>query len=82
VFLGELPEGGYVESEHALKLAIALAPQVIRHHFELGVLYQQTDRNDEAREEFKRVLVLPQLLASDAGRQVAASKFVEGLGGN
>jgi tetratricopeptide (TPR) repeat protein len=82
VFLGELPEGGYVESEHALKLAIALAPRVIRHHFELGVLYQELDRNDEAREEFESVLVLPQLLASDAGRQLAASKFVEDLGGN
>jgi len=81
LFLGELPEGGYVESEVALKQAMNLAPRVIRHHFELGVLYQELDRNDEALVEFKRVLSLPQLLASDAGRQLAASRFVEDLGG-
>jgi hypothetical protein len=44
IFLGTLPEGGYAESEAALRKAIALAPTVIRHHFEPGVLYMQLDR--------------------------------------
>lgn len=81
LFLGDLPEGGYVESERALKQAIALAPAVIRHHFELGVLYQETDRDQEALEEFQRVLSLPQFVSSDAGRQHSAGKLVEDLGG-
>ncbi len=81
LFLGELPEGGYVESERALKQAIALAPRVIRHHFELGVLYQELNRDEDALEEFRRVLSLPLLLASDAGRQLSATRLVEDLGG-
>jgi tetratricopeptide (TPR) repeat protein len=81
LFLGELPEGGYAESERALKQAIALAPQVIRHHFELGVLYQEMDRDRDAVEEFKRVLLLPLLLESDAGRQLSAVRLVKELGG-
>jgi tetratricopeptide (TPR) repeat protein len=81
LFLGDLPEGGYVESEHALKLAIVLAPEVIRHHFELGLLYHDLERDREAVEEFRRVLSLPQLLASDAGRKVSASRLVDDLEG-
>ena len=81
LFLGELPKGGYAESEHALKQAIALAPGVIRHHFELGVLYQEMDRDEEALVEFKRVLSLPLLLASDEGKQLSAARLVEDLGG-
>lgn len=81
LFLGDLPEGGYVESERALKQAIVLAPQVIRHHFELGTLYMELDRNQEALEEFRQVLTLPLLLASDAARQLSAARFVKDIGG-
>jgi tetratricopeptide (TPR) repeat protein len=80
MFLGDLPEGGYVESERALKQAIALAPLVIRHHFELGVLYQELDRDEEALKEYHLVLSLPLLLASDTRRQLSAAAFVEELG--
>ena len=81
LFLGELPEGGYVESERALKQAIALAPRVIRHHFELGVLYQDMGRDSDAVGEFKRAVLLPPLLESDTGRQRSAARLVEELGG-
>lgn len=79
LFLGGLPEGGYDESERALKRAIALAPGVIRHHFELGMLYMELERNEEAFEEFRHVLSLPLLLASDASRQLSASEFIKDL---
>lgn len=59
IFLGTLPEGGYVESERALKQAVALAPGVIRHHFELGVLYQEQDRNEEAVGQFRDCALPP-----------------------
>ncbi len=80
LFLGDLPEGGYDESERALRQAIALAPRVIRHHFELGALYRELDRNEEALQEFRQVLSLPLLLASDAARQHSAARFVKDLG--
>jgi tetratricopeptide (TPR) repeat protein len=65
IFLGSLPDGGYEEAEQALKAAVALAPGVIRHHSELGELYLDQDRYDEALTEFQLVVTLPVLLASD-----------------
>jgi tetratricopeptide (TPR) repeat protein len=79
VFLGSLPDGGYEESEIALRRAIALAPAVIRHHFELGDLYMQQDRNSEALAEFKLVLTLPVLLASDERTQLSAAELIRNL---
>jgi tetratricopeptide (TPR) repeat protein len=76
VFLGKLPEGGYEESERALKQAIALAPRIVRHHFELGLLYQEMGRNEEALEEFRSVLSLPLLLSSDTRRQLFAARVI------
>jgi tetratricopeptide (TPR) repeat protein len=81
LFLGELPEGGYDESERALRQAVALAPQIIRHHFELGTLFKELDRNEEALQEFRQVLSLPPLLASDAARQLSAARLVKDLEG-
>lgn len=79
VFLGTLPDGGYEESELALKKAIALAPAVIRHHFELGVLYMQQDRDREAVQEFHLVESLEAQLASDQRTQAAATDFIAQL---
>jgi tetratricopeptide (TPR) repeat protein len=79
IFLGSLPEGGYPESETALRKAIALAPTVIRHHFELGVLYMRLDRALEAEEELQLVGSLPVRLASDKRRQEEAVTLVAQL---
>ena len=81
LFLGTLPEGGYSESERALKKAVALAPGVIRHHFELGKLYRAEDRPREALEEFNKVAALPQLLANDERTQRAAAEMARDLAG-
>lgn len=79
LFLGTLPEGGFKESETALKKAIALAPEVIRHHFELGKLYREQDRSREALEEFQLVASLPVLLASDERTQRSAAIMAKDL---
>lgn len=79
VFLGSLPAGGYEESESALKKAIALAPDVIRHHFELGELYILQDRNEEALREFRKVALLPVLLGRDERTQSRAAGLVKKL---
>jgi tetratricopeptide (TPR) repeat protein len=80
LFLGGLPDGGYDESELALQQAVVLAPGVIRHHFELGDLYLRQDRDAEALREFRRVVSLPVLLASDRGRQASAEEYIGKLG--
>jgi tetratricopeptide (TPR) repeat protein len=81
IFLGSLPDGGYEESETALKKAIALAPMTIRHHFELGRLYLLQDRRDEALTEFRKVASLPLKLASDQRTQSRAARLVNELSG-
>jgi tetratricopeptide (TPR) repeat protein len=79
VFLGSLPDGGYGESETAFKQAIALAPGVIRNHFELGELYMEQNRSREALQEFQRVVTLPVLLASDKRTQRSAAESIKNL---
>jgi len=79
IFLGTLPEGGYDESESALKKAIALAPGVIRHHSELGTLYMEQDRYREALEEFHLAATLPVLLASDERTRLSAARMIKNL---
>lgn len=76
IFLGSIPEGGYDESETALKKAIDLSPSVIRHHFVLGELYMEQDREQEALAEFRLAASLPVLLASDRRTQRSASELI------
>ncbi len=68
MFLGTLPEGGFEEGEVALKKAISLAPDVMRHHYELGVLYLDWDRKDEARRVLEFAATLPVRVAIDRPR--------------
>ncbi len=79
IFLGSLPDGGYKEAEQALKTAVTLSPGIIRHHYELGELYLDQDRDDEALKEFQFVVTLPVLLASDERTRQAAAKSIESL---
>jgi tetratricopeptide (TPR) repeat protein len=81
IFLGSLPDGGYEDSETALKKAIALAPMTIRHHFELGRLYMLQDRRGEALKEFLKVASLPLKLASDQRTLSSAARLVNELSG-
>ncbi len=81
IFLGSLPDGGYEESETALKKAITLAPGTIRHHFELGRLYMLQERREEAMKEFRKVATLPVMLASDQRTQSRAARLVNELSG-
>jgi tetratricopeptide (TPR) repeat protein len=75
LFIGRLPDGGYEEAEVAFRRAIALAPTVIRHHFALGLLFKDQDRDVEARVEFDVALSLPVVLARDIKDQRAARRL-------
>ena len=68
VFIGRIPRGGFEEAEAALKKAINLAPTVMRHQYELGVLYLDMDRKAEAREVLLRAATLPVRVAIDRPR--------------
>ena len=56
---GELPKGSYEEAERAMKKAIALNPHRLMHYIELGRIYAQMGRKDEARDLFNKGLGMP-----------------------
>jgi hypothetical protein len=79
LLLGGLPPGGYTEAEQALKKAIELAPTIIRHRFELGQLYLDMDKPDEAKKVFQSAINLPPVLASDTRRIERMKRKIEEL---
>ena len=68
IFVGKVPIGGYDEAEVALKKAIALAPTVMRHEYELGILYMDMDRKEEAKKVLEHAASLPIRVAIDRPR--------------
>jgi tetratricopeptide (TPR) repeat protein len=79
IFLGSLPDGGYPEAEGALKKAIALAPGTLRHRKELGMLYVDWGRDDDARKVLKECLLVPTTLASDPADKERIREALRGL---
>lgn len=67
-FLGSLPEGSYEEAEEMLKRAIVSNPRVIRHYHELGKLYSDMKRYQEAVDVLQEALTKPVLMKSDERR--------------
>jgi len=76
LLLGSLPEGGYAESEQAFQRAIAIAPNIVRHRFELALLYEQTDRLAQAGAEYTQCTLLAPQMASDRKRKAEALKWL------
>ena len=68
IFVGSVPDGGFEQSEDALKQAIAIAPEVMRHHYELAVLYIDWGRREEARAFLQHAATLPVRVAIDRER--------------
>jgi len=68
LLLGGLPKGGYVEAEQMLLKAIELAPNILRHRYELGQLYFDWGEKEKGKNIFRSALLLPQTLASDKYR--------------
>ena len=79
VFLGSVPPGGYEESEAALLRAIELAPGVMRHHYELGILYIDLGKKSDARRVFSKAGELPVRVASDVPRLKKISELLQSL---
>lgn len=68
ILLGGLPEGGYAESEKMLLKAIEIAPNILRHRYELGLLYFDWGRPEKGKEIFRSSLSIPQTIGSDQSR--------------
>ncbi len=56
---GQLPKGSYEEAEQAMKKAIALNPKRLMHYIELGRIYAQMGRKEEARQFINKGLAMP-----------------------
>ena len=58
--LGGVPKGASLENAVSdLERAIALDPNYVNHHLELGRTFLQLKRDDEARKELERAIALP-----------------------
>ncbi len=79
LLFGGIPEGGFEEAETSLRQAIAIAPDVMRHHYELGVLYIDMGRIQEARATLEKVLTLPVRVAIDRPRLQKAKELLQTL---
>jgi tetratricopeptide (TPR) repeat protein len=79
IFLGSLPAGGFPEAERALTRAVRLAPEIVRHRYELGLLYHAEDRDAEAREQFRLCGTLSSRLGSDDRTKGMAADWVKRL---
>jgi len=62
---GELPKGSLEEAEHAMKKAIALNPDRPMHYIELGRIYAQMGKKEEARELINKGLAMPDIEKDD-----------------
>ncbi len=77
LFVGELPPGGYEEGEAAFLKAVVIAPDVMRHQYELGVLYLDWGRLPEARRALERARELPVRVAIDRPRQQKIGELLD-----
>jgi len=56
---GQLPKGSIEEAETDMKKAIAINPHRLMHYIELGRIYAQMGRKDEARDSINKGLGMP-----------------------
>lgn len=79
ILFGGVPSGGFEEAEASLREAIALAPDVMRHSYELGVLYLDWGRPDDARRVLEQALSMPVRVAIDNPRREKIKVFLSRL---
>ena len=79
IFFGGVPKGGYEEAEAALKKAISLAPEIMRHQYELAVLYLDWGRRAEAKSVLEYAATLPVRVAIDRERLAKIKQLLDGF---
>jgi Flp pilus assembly protein TadD len=66
VLYGGLPKGSIDEAERDMKKAIELNPNRLMHYIELGRIYAQMGRKDDARQFINKGLAMPDAEKDDA----------------
>jgi len=67
-FIGKIPDGTYEDSERNFAKAIALNPNIMRHWYELGLLYVYWDKTPQAIAAFNKAKLCPVYVSSDNKR--------------
>jgi tetratricopeptide (TPR) repeat protein len=62
---GQLPKGSIEEAEQDMKKAIAINPHRLMHYIELGRIYAQMGKKEEAREVINKGLAMPNIEKDD-----------------
>lgn len=75
----ELDEASWNSAEQHLQEAARLDPWALIHHLELGRMYLDTDRPDEAREAFREVLERPAVVPTDPLHKQKAQDLLKQL---
>ena len=69
-FIGKIPDGGYVESEQSFNKAIAINPGIMRHWYELGLLYEYWNKKEHAIAAYEHAKKCQVLIASDRNKLI------------
>lgn len=78
IFYGGVPPGASLaRAEECLRRAVALAPEHINHHRELGITLMALKRYGEAVAEFERAVALPPAKPGDAAYQADAQEWLD-----
>ncbi|MFL6537552.1 MAG: hypothetical protein ACJ8JD_05145 [Chthoniobacterales bacterium] len=65
LIFGQLPKGSIDEAEQDMKKAIALNPNRLMHYIELGRIYAQMGKKEEARQFINKGLAMPETEKDD-----------------
>jgi tetratricopeptide (TPR) repeat protein len=79
LFVGTIPDGGFAEAESALLAAAEIAPDIMRHKYELGILYLDMGRKADACNAFSQAARLPVRVAIDRPRLAKIRGFLREL---
>jgi tetratricopeptide (TPR) repeat protein len=76
---GKLPAGSLPEAERCLKKAIAINPDRPMHHIELGRIYAQMGRKEDARRLINKGLAMPSVEKDDVETKALGREALEKL---
>jgi len=76
---GKLPKGSNEEAEACLSKAISLNPRRLMHYVELGRVYAQMGRTDDARRCINKGLVMPNREKDDAEAKARGREALQAL---
>jgi tetratricopeptide (TPR) repeat protein len=78
LFFGGLPPASLDEAVRLLEEAVALEPEALAHHVELGFAYARTGRKSEASESWRRALEMPSVKIYDETAKERAREALHG----